>query len=203
MVPLSHTQDVRLVSQDSSVSLESCPTLVLNADFRPLSYFPLSLWGWQDVIKAVYLDRVIVIEEYDRVVHAISSQIRLPSVISLKDYISPGVYPNFTRFNLFLRDRFTCQYCGYIAGNGRELTFDHVVPRRLGGKTRWQNITSACPTCNLKKGGKTPEQAQMRLLSNPYQPTVYDIQNIGRCFPPNYLHESWRDFLYWDTELES
>lgn len=203
MVPLSHTQDVRLVSQDSSVSLESCPTLVLNADFRPLSYFPLSLWGWQDVIKAVYLDRVIVIEEYDRVVHAISSQIRLPSVISLKDYISPGVYPNFTRFNLFLRDRFTCQYCGYIACNGRELTFDHVVPRRLGGKTRWQNITSACPTCNLKKGGKTPEQAQMRLLSEPYQPTVYDIQNIGRCFPPNYLHESWRDFLYWDTELES
>ncbi|HEC01229.1 MAG TPA: HNH endonuclease, partial [Sphingomonadales bacterium] len=87
-------------SDTQEVSLDACPALVLNADFKPLSYFPLSLWSWQDVIKAVYLERVIVIEEYDRVVHATSSEIRLPSVISLKEYISPGTYPNFTRFNL-------------------------------------------------------------------------------------------------------
>ncbi|MBL4801021.1 MAG: HNH endonuclease [Emcibacter sp.] len=184
------------------VSLESCPALVLNADFKPLSYFPLSLWSWQDVIKAVYLERIIVIEEYDRLVHSTSAAIRLPSVISLKEYIAPGTYPNFTRFNLFLRDRFTCQYCGFIAGNGRELTFDHVIPRRLGGKTSWENITSACPSCNLRKGGRTPERAGMHLYSQPRRPTVYDIQNIGRSYPPNYLHDSWRDFLYWDSELD-
>lgn len=205
-MPLSHDLGVRPVllpaSLDACSSLDSCPALVLNADFRPLSYFPLSLWSWQDVIRAVYLDRVIVVAVYNRVVHSTSSEIRLPSVISLKNYISPGHHPNFTRFNLFLRDHFTCQYCGFVAGNGRELTFDHVVPRRLGGRTRWDNITSACPSCNLRKGGKTVKQADMRLRSKPYRPTVHEIQNIGRCFPPNYLHESWRDFLYWDIELE-
>ena len=189
-------------SDKQLVPLDACPALVLNADFKPLSYFPLSLWSWQDVIKAVYLERVIVIEEYDRMVHSTSAEIRLPSVISLKDYISPGAYPNFTRFNLFLRDRFTCQYCGFIAGNGRELTFDHVVPRRLGGKTSWENITAACPACNLKKGGRTPQGAGMHLSTKPHRPTVYAIQNIGRSYPPNYLHDSWRDFLYWDSELD-
>ncbi len=195
-MPLSHARDVR------NLSLEACPALVLNADFRPLSYFPLSLWSWQDVIKAVYLDRVTVIEEYDRVIHSTNAEIRLPSVISLKEYISPAIYPNFTRFNLFLRDRFTCQYCGFVAGNGRELTFDHVIPRRMGGRTRWENITSACPSCNLQKGGRTPEQAHMSLLSKPGRPTIYALQNIGRSYPPNYLHDSWRDFLYWDSELD-
>lgn len=200
---VSHAHHDQVVTQETSRTLESCPALVLNADFKPLSYFPLSLWGWQDVIKAVYLDRVIVIEEYDRIVHSISSEIRLPSVISLKEYISPDAHPNFTRFNVFLRDRFTCQYCGFSNGHGRDLTFDHVVPRRMGGKTKWENITSACSPCNLKKGGRTPEQAHMHLRSKPYKPTIYAMQNIGRSFPPNYLHDSWRDFLYWDSELES
>ena len=195
-MPLSHAHDVR------HMSLESCPALVLNADFRPLSYFPLSLWCWQDVIKAVYLDRVIIIEEYDRVVHGASTEIRLPSVISLKEYISPGAHPNFTRFNLFLRDRFTCQYCGFNAGSGRELTFDHVVPRRMGGLTTWDNITAACSPCNLKKGGRTPKGAGMNLRSLPHRPTVFSMMNIGRSYPPNYLHDSWRDFLYWDSELD-
>lgn len=154
------------------------------------------------MIKAVYLDRVIVIEEYDKMVHSTSAEIRLPSVISLKEYISPGAYPSFTRFNLFLRDRFTCQYCGFVAGNGRELTFDHVTPRRMGGRTTWDNITSACAPCNLKKGGRMPKEAGMSLRAQPHRPTVYAMQNIGRSYPPNYLHDSWRDFLYWDSELE-
>ncbi len=195
-LPLSHEADVK------NKSLDACPALVLNADFKPLSYFPLSLWSWQDVIKAVYLKRVIVVEEYDKIVHSTTSQIRLPSVISLKEYIAPGAHPSFTRFNLFLRDRFTCQYCGFMAGNGRELTFDHVIPRRLGGRTSWQNITAACPACNLKKGGRTPQEAHMNIRTKPYRPTLYDLQNIGRSYPPNYLHESWRDFLYWDSELD-
>jgi len=185
-----------------TVSLERCPALVLNADFQPLSYYPLSLWPWQAAVKAVFLDRVQVVEEYDRVIHSPSCEFKLPSVISLKEYVNPGQHPAFTRFNVFLRDLFTCQYCGYVANNGKELTFDHVIPRRAGGRTTWENITSSCGTCNMKKGGRTPEQAHMTLRSIPRRPSVHQLQNNGRSFPPNYLHESWRDFLYWDTELE-
>ena len=65
--------------------IESCHALVLNADFRPLSYFPLSIWSWQDAVKAVFLDRVNIVSEYDRAVHSPSSTIKLPSVVSLKD----------------------------------------------------------------------------------------------------------------------
>ena len=93
-------------------SLEGSPALVLNADFRPLSYFPLSLWPWQTAVKAVFLDRVIIVSEYDRVIHSPSTELKLPSVIALKRYIKPAIHPAFTRFNLFLRDLFHCQYCG-------------------------------------------------------------------------------------------
>ncbi len=86
-------------------SPDNCPALVLNADYRPLSYFPLSLWSWQDTIKAVFLDRVNILEEYDRTVHSPSFEMRLPSVVSLKSYIKPARSPAFTRFNVFLRDR--------------------------------------------------------------------------------------------------
>ena len=85
---------------------EAYPALVLNADFRPLSYFPLSLWSWQESIKAVFLDRVNVVSEYDSVVHSPSIEFKLPSVISLKDYVNLDRWPAFTRFNVFLRDSF-------------------------------------------------------------------------------------------------
>ena len=131
-------------------SPENCPALVLNADFRPLSYFPLSLWSWQDAIKAVFLERVNILEEYDRTVHSPSFEMRLPSVVSLKTYIRPARNPAFTRFNVFLRDRFECQYCGA----GEDLTFDHVIPRSRGGRTTWDNVVTACAPCNLLKGGQ-------------------------------------------------
>ena len=134
-------------------SLEACPALVLNADFRPLSYFPLSLWPWQDVIKAVFLERVNIVSEYERLVHSPSLAMRLPSVISLKRYIPATRRPAFTRFNVFLRDRFTCSYCG-TAGATEELTFDHIVPKSRGGKTVWENVVAACEPCNLRKGGQ-------------------------------------------------
>ena len=94
--------------------LDRQPALVLNADFRPLSYFPLSVWGWQDAIKAVFMERVNVLSEYDTVVHSPSTEFRLPSVISLKDYVQTSRRAAFTRFNVFLRDKFTCQYCDYL-----------------------------------------------------------------------------------------
>ena len=177
---------------------EACPSLVLNADYRPLSYFPLSLWSWQDAIKAVFLDRVNIVSEYEQVVRSPSFEIRLPSVVSLKTYVRPARHPAFTRFNVFLRDRFTCQYCGL----GEDLTFDHVVPRSKGGQTTWENVVAACSPCNLRKGGQLPREAKMWPSQSPFRPTVYDLQKNGRLFPPNYLHESWMDFLYWDAELE-
>lgn len=179
-------------------SADSCPALVLNADFRPLSYYPLSLWSWQDTVKAVFLDRVNILHEYDRVVRSPGFEMRLPSVVSLKTYIAPARRPAFTRFNVFLRDRFTCQYCG----DHEELTFDHVIPRSRGGRTSWENVVTACAPCNLAKGMRLPHECHMHPTRSPEAPTVQRLQQNGRAFPPNYLHESWRDFLYWDTELD-
>ena len=96
---------------NAHVSQGGWPVLVLNADFRPLSYYPLSLWSWQDAIKAVFLDRVNIVEHYDRAVRSPSFEIQLPSVVSLKSFVKPTTHPAFTRFNVFLRDRFVCQYC--------------------------------------------------------------------------------------------
>ena len=181
--------------------LDSSPALVLNADFRPLSYFPLSLWSWQEAVKAVFLDRVNIVANYEHAVRSPSFEMRLPSVISLKDYVASSRRPAFTRFNVFLRDRFTCQYCGDRFPT-QDLTFDHVMPRSKGGKTTWDNVVAACARCNLVKGDRTPHAASMLPLVRPLQPTTYQLQENGRSFPPNFLHESWRDFLYWDTELD-
>ena len=82
------------------------PALALNADFRPSVIFR-SLWSWQDTIKAVFLDRVTIISEYDSYIHSPSLTMRLPSVIALKDYVQQSRHPAFTRFNVFLRDRFS------------------------------------------------------------------------------------------------
>ena len=180
------------------VSPEALPALVLNADYRPLSYYPLSLWSWQDAIKAVCLDRVNIVSEYDRVIKSPSFEMRLPSVVCLKSYIKPSANPAFTRFNLFLRDRFECQYCG----SGQELTFDHVIPRSRGGQTTWENVVAACSPCNLRKANKMPRDIRMWPNQTPYQPTAFDLHANGRKFPPNHLHESWMDYLYWDIELE-
>ena len=183
------------------MSLEACPTLVLNADFRPLSYFPLSLWSWQETIKAVFLDRVQVVQEYDQMVRSPNWEMRLPSVISLKKYTPMERSPAFTRFNVFLRDHFKCQYC-HAHHVTNDLTFDHVIPRSRGGRTTWQNVVTACSACNLLKGNQLPDEVHMFPSYRPYRPTSFQLQEIGRSFPPNYLHESWRDYLYWDTELD-
>lgn len=183
------------------VSVEACPALVLNADFRPLSYFPLSVWSWQDAVKAVFQDRVNVVSEYDKVVRSPSHEMRLPSVISLKEYVPAARRPAFTRFNVFLRDRFVCQYCG-DGFPAHDLTFDHVVPRSRGGRTTWSNVVTACSCCNLTKGSHLPHEVGMFPRHAPAAPTSALLQENGRGFPPNFLHESWRDFLYWDSELE-
>ena len=180
------------------VSPDAHPALVLNADYRPLSYYPLSLWGWQDAIKAVFLERVNIVSEYEFAVRSPSFEMKLPSVVSLKTYVKPSRHPAFTRFNVFLRDRFQCQYCGAA----EDLTFDHLLPRSRGGQTTWSNVVAACAPCNLKKGSKVCREVKMWPRQKPYEPTVHDLHNNGRLFPPNYLHQSWLDYLYWDAVLE-
>ena len=171
------------------MSVFASPALVLNADFRPLSYYPLSLCSWQDTVKSVFLNRVSIIERYNKEVHSPSLTFKLPSVIALKDYVMPQRKPAFTRFNVFLRDNFTCQYC-HVKFSANELTFDHLVPRCLRGKTSWNNVVSACTNCNLKKGRRLLKFTEMKLLKNPIRPSSIHLQNNGRNFPPNFLHES-------------
>ena len=188
-----------IISANEKVPLEKCPALVLNADFRPLSYYPLSLWCWQDAVKSVFLNRVSIVSNYKRKIRSPSFEMNLPSVIALKSFIKPSENPNFTRFNVFLRDKFSCQYCG----SKEELTFDHLLPRSKGGETNWNNVVTACSECNVKKGGKLLKNSEMKLNNFPYQPSTEDLHKNGKNFPPNYLHKSWMDYLYWDVELES
>ena len=83
------------------------------------------------------------------------------------------------------------------------MTFDHVMPKCRGGKTTWENVVAACSSCNLRKGSRDLKSSGMKVLKKPTKPSVEVLMNKGRKFPPNYLHESWMDFLYWDAELES
>jgi 5-methylcytosine-specific restriction endonuclease McrA len=142
-----------------------------------------------------------VVQEYDQVVRSPSWEMKLPSVICLKKYTPMERSPAFTRFNVFLRDHFTCQYCGGDFATN-ELTFDHVLPKSRGGRTSWSNVVTACSPCNLLKGNKLLRESGMHLQRAPLEPTTAELQDNGRAFPPGYLHESWRDFLYWDSELD-
>jgi 5-methylcytosine-specific restriction endonuclease McrA len=178
--------------------MQAHPALVLNADFRPLSYFPLSLMSWQDAVSAVVKDTGAVVAHYDTWVRSPSRSIQLPSVVALRAYLPMRTRVAFTRFNVFLRDRFRCQYCGGTF-KARELTFEHVIPRSRGGKTAWSNIVAACEPCNVAKDDKTA----MRPFKVPREPTPQELLAAKRCFPPDFLHESWADYLYWDVELEA
>ena len=103
------------------------------------------------------------------------------------------------RSNVFLRDKFSCQYCG----SSEELTFDHLLPRSKGGETHWDNVVTACSACNVKKGGKLLKHSGMKLNQYPFRPSTEDLHKNGKNFPPNFLHKSWMDYLYWDVELEA
>lgn len=179
------------------------PALVLNADYTPLSQFPLSLLPWQKAIKGIFKGAYYVVAEYDEVLRGSIPQdgttkrfeMNVPSVIVLKKYQNVGKQVAFTRFNVFLRDDFQCQYCGAP----EELTFDHVVPRSKGGQTNWENIVAACADCNTEKG----HHNRMAPLMAPRKPTIGELRAKAMKYPPNYLHHTWRDYLHWNTELET
>lgn len=197
MHSLSLLQTPRLPPREPRMTqdIASLQTLVLNADYRPLSYFPLSIVSWQDAIKAIVLGRVEVISEYDAQVHSPSVAINIPSVISLRRYIKGGMRnPALTRHNILLRDLFQCQYCGERFSQ-RSLTLDHVMPRSAGGDTSWENLTAACHPCNTQKGDKLPGKGWRHPMHTPRRPSAKDLKECSRIVKAYNFHESWEDYL--------
>jgi 5-methylcytosine-specific restriction endonuclease McrA len=148
---------------------------------------------WQDAICKLVEGEIEVIESYEETVSSPSVTFNIPCVARIKTPIpanKKGV--KFSRVNVLTRDKFTCQYCGNKFAR-RQLNYDHVVPRCQGGKTVWQNVVTACIACNSRKGGRTPEQARMRLLQNPVRPSFLPLQMP--TMPTMQIPESWVPFL--------
>src|SRR5215213_6875050 len=172
-------------------------TLLLNA-----TYEPLRVVHWQKAITLWAQGKVEIVAVYEREVRSVSFSIKLPSVIRLLRRIrirKTVEYVPFSRANIYARDNHVCQYCGKSFPTA-ELTFDHVTPVAQGGRKDWENIVTCCISCNRRKGGRTPEEARMRLLRPPRRPMSAPAIRItiGLTKAP----ESWRDYLYWNLELE-
>ena len=125
-------------------------------------------------------------------IHGARIALVIPKIVVLSIYDRlPRLEVKFSRRNVFLRDKFTCQYCAKVLPE-TQLNLDHVIPRSLGGKTSWENVVCSCVECNRRKGGRTPEQARLRLLRRPMRPRFSPLVNLvgtGVC------HEQWRPFL--------
>jgi 5-methylcytosine-specific restriction endonuclease McrA len=126
----------------------------------------------------------------------------VPSVVALKRYKKLDGFPAFTRYNIYLRDEFVCQYCGdeFAVEN---LTFDHVIPRSRGGRTTWENVVAACAPCNHVKGNRTPREAMMPLITVPHRPTKTELNRRAPDLRYRNYHHTWLDYLYWDSELDA
>lgn len=164
------------------------------------AYQPLKVISWQRALTLLTLGKVEVLEEYDGFVRSSTVVIKIPAVVRLlRAFRRHKKTPKFSRVNIYGRDGYRCQYCGdkkLIS----ELTYDHVLPRTQGGKTVWTNIVTSCSPCNLKKGGRTPEQAGMKLRTQPLQPTwlpAVTIRISGDSIP-----DAWRDYAYWTGALD-
>ena len=171
-------------------------TLLLNATFEPLKII-----SWQRAITLLTQGKVEVIDFYDRDIRGISITFKLPSILRLLKLVKvrrASREVRFSRANIYQRDKYTCQYCG-IKYPAEDLTFDHVVPQVQGGQATWENIVTACLSCNNRKGGRTPQQAGMRLIRPPLKPGWMPV--VTMTFGIKNAPLSWRDYLYWNIEL--
>jgi 5-methylcytosine-specific restriction endonuclease McrA len=188
-------QSRRKAMEATTTALEN-RTLLLSQSMEPIKAI-----SWQRAITLLTLGKVEVLSEYDGFVRSSTVVIKIPAVVRLLRAFKRFRQPvKFSRINIYARDRYTCQYCGQTKKIA-ELTYDHVIPRNQGGRTVWDNITTSCGPCNLKKGGRTPEQAGMHLRSKPAQPKWVPALTvrIGLHDAP----EAWRSFMYWTTELDA
>lgn len=168
----------------------SARTLLLTPYYTAHEVIP-----WEDAICLLYLGKVEVVAEYDDTLRSPSVTMKTPSVVRLKNEfgrVKRGV--KFSRQNVFARDRFRCCYCG-TGGTYETLNYDHVVPRARGGKTDWSNIATACIPCNSRKGDRTPEQAGMRLLSQPHKPKSLPMSTARLRVREEHGHPSWAGYL--------
>lgn len=172
-------------------------TLLLNSTFEPLRVI-----SWQRAVVLLFDEKAEVVKEYeDFDLRSVSVTIKCPAVVRLLYYVrGKRSRVKFSRANVFSRDNYTCMYCGEQPGSSN-LTYDHVVPRSKGGKTVWENIVTCCVPCNSKKADRTPEQARMRLLKKPVRPKETPYNRFVLALPKT--PELWRDFLYWNCELEN
>ena len=177
--------------------------LVLNADCTPLA-----LIDWKRAIVLTIINQsdptkgFEVMDYYDSSVLSCGhKKFMLPSVVRIPFYIKPkGRKVPFSRKNVFIRDQMTCMYCGMQDMTGKELTFDHIIPRAIwnnqnhnGTPTTWKNIVTCCKHCNRKKANRTPKQANMKLLKEPKEPGTHEyILGLG---PWTKIHKSWEPYL--------
>ena len=171
-------------------------TLLLNADMMPLSMLPVATIGWQNAIKGVFKGAYTVVHEYDDwQVHSPSMTMNVPSVVMLNQYERPRFVATWKKSNLWLRDRYTCQYCSQEFPPS-ELTRDHVVPVYYGGRTSWDNIVSACHQCNNRRG----HNQKIQPLRKPFKPSYFELVELRKQYPLIIPHESWMFYLMWPED---
>ena len=161
------------------------PVLVLNQDYEPLNVSRA-----RRAVVLLLRGKVEALENGSGVIHTPSQIIPIPSVVRLVYLVKrPRPERKLTRHEVFQRDKYTCQYCGQRT---RELTLDHVTPRHKGGRHVWENVVSACIPCNTRKAGRTPQEAGVKLIRQPFAPRV-----TGYYVPYEYIqsHNEWRRFL--------
>lgn len=163
------------------------PVLVLNHNYEPLN-----ICAARRAVVLVLGGKAEVIEHNGHDIITPSQILRAPSVIRLAHLVKrPMPQVKLSRREIFRRDNYTCQYCGL---NSSDLTLDHVLPRHRGGGHSWENLVSACRQCNHRKGGRTPEEARMRLRKRPFRPHAGPYYAIERRLQYG-AHEEWRKFL--------
>ncbi|MBM2824644.1 MAG: 5-methylcytosine-specific restriction endonuclease McrA [Dehalococcoidales bacterium] len=163
------------------------PVLVLNQ-----SYQPLNICRVRRAVVLLYQDKAEMLENGSGLLRSAEGEFPIPSVIRLASLVKRPHWRErkLSRAEIFKRDHYTCQYCGKET---RQLTLDHVIPRFRGGQHTWENVVSACVTCNRRKAGRTPQEANMKLAHQPSPPHDNGLFYI----PPQYLpprHE-WQKYL--------
>ena len=162
--------------------------LVLNQNYEPLNVCNIPR-----AFRLLFGSKAEIIEYNHAEVRTVREVYRAPSVIRLQHHIRrPRPRVKLTRREIFARDRHTCQYCGRIAS---DLTLDHIVPRHRGGGHTWENLVAACKPCNHRKGGRTPEEARVRLMRQPFEPRS-DVYSLFTPYLQDVRNEAWRNYLF-------
>ena len=166
-------------------------TLILNADAAPVSVLPLSTISWEESIRYLVTDKATVLEWYDDwIVHSERWETRVPAVMILKDYQKKKTGIRYSKHNVFLRDEYTCQYCGTDVTR-KTATLDHVVPSSHGGKSTWENATTACGPCNAGKGNNKRIVPKVK----PFKPTYFQLAEKRKRMHWDYQHPSWANYI--------